>query len=70
MLANAKFTGLCGLVQEIMFFQRVAQSIGGEDYIYKFVGVESERLDLAHSSFLNQCEKSIRNYDEVYHYIE
>jgi len=70
MLANAKFTGLCGAVQEMLFFQRNTQTAGGEDFIYNFVGAEAKRLGLTHDSFLEQCEMSIRNYDEVYHSVE
>lgn len=62
-MAVSKMAGLCGAVQQMAHFQDSTKLKGGEDFIYRFVGMEAARLGMDHQIFLKKCELAIQTYD-------
>lgn len=62
MLISAKFTGLCGALQQMTTFQESTKIDGGDQFLERFAMAESARLGMSTSEFFEMCEKSIEKY--------
>lgn len=62
MLISAKFSGMCGALQQMVTFQQSTKMEGGDKFIARFGMTEAARLGMTDKEFFSTCEKSIEKY--------
>jgi hypothetical protein len=66
LLILSKFSGVCGVMQQMVLFQQATKMLGGDEFIARFWRTEFARLGKSQEQFLKECELSIANYDKFY----
>jgi hypothetical protein len=66
LLILSKFTGVCGVMQQMASFQLATKMPGGDEFIARFWRTEFARLGKSQDQFLKECEQSIAAYDKFY----
>lgn len=61
----AKMTGLCGSFRQMLEFQQTTQLPGGDNFVVRFIKVESARLGKTSSELLNHCKEVISTYENT-----
>ena len=63
-LVVSKFTGLCGAIHQMIGFQETTKMPGGDEFVVRFVAVETARLGMSAQEFMDQCATSINRYKQ------
>lgn len=63
MLAIAKITGACGIMGEMISFQKKTQLAGGDEFVVRFWQAEAARLGKTIEKYHSDCEDAIALYD-------
>lgn len=64
-LAIAKMTGACGILNSMTHFQKTTQMPGGNDFIVRFWSTEATRLGMSEDQYIENCNSSISTYDRM-----
>jgi hypothetical protein len=62
-LAIAKITGACGIMDEMVSFQKKTKMEGGDDFVFRFWQTESARQGKTVQQMHDDCNKAISAYD-------
>lgn len=62
----SKFAGLCGAFTQMLNFQESTKMDNGDEFIMRFLSVESARLGLTPEQFGNQCKENVSKYIAYY----
>jgi len=65
MLAS-KWTGMCGVYQQMSAFQESTKMTEGDEFIRRFVNTELARLDITQQQFIDYCKKASATYNKYY----
>ena len=65
-LAVAKFTGACGIMESMVNFQTATQMPGGDDFIARFWTTEAARLGYSMQQYVDNCNKSTEMYNQTW----
>ncbi|MDO9177106.1 MAG: hypothetical protein Q7U16_02090 [Agitococcus sp.] len=66
LLVISKMTGVCGVMQQMVAFQKVTKMKGGDEFINRFWQMEFARLGKSQETFIKECEGSIAAYDKMW----
>ena len=61
-LVLSKVSGVCGVMQQMVAFQRSTQMAGGDEFITRFWTTEFARLGKSQKQFIAECEFAIEVY--------
>lgn len=62
----SKFTGVCGVMQQMGAFQSSTKMPGGAQFIERFWKAEFARLGKTQEQFFQECEASIATYTNLW----
>jgi len=65
-LATAKIAGACGILDEMIDFQRKTKLPGGDEFVSRFWLAESARRGMTVKEVSDQCNKAISIYDSLW----
>lgn|SRR5690606_38548439 len=65
-LAIAKQTGACGILQSMSAFQASTKLDGGDAFIVRFWSTEAARLGKSPEQYVKDCQSSIDAYDKLW----
>ncbi len=65
-LSVAKFAGACGIMDEMINFQKKTKLNGGKNFVYRFWVAESARLGFTVEEMSDRCTKTIKSYDKFW----
>lgn len=63
LMATAKYTGACGLMNSMIVFQSQTKMNGGDDFVERFLQTEAARLGMTVEERFKLCDQAISNYD-------
>lgn len=66
LMASAKFSGGCGIIGQMMEFQRSTKMDGGDAFILRFLNTESARLGFSVEQYLRYCKDSNELYEQYW----
>lgn len=66
LLALAKYTGACGILNAQSHFQATTRLDGGDEFIARFWLTEATRLGMTADEYIARCARSIEAYDRVF----
>lgn len=66
MLAIAKYTGACGILDSLVTFQKTTRMSGGDEFVARFWTVEAARLGLSVKQLSDRCNQSIAAYEKLW----
>jgi hypothetical protein len=66
MLSLSQMTGACRTMEQMVNFQKTARLPGGDEFIGKFWAAEFARQGITRATFLDECERSLAAYDELW----
>jgi len=69
-LAVAKNTGSCGIMQEMISFQQKTKMQGGDDFVTRFLQTESARRGIAVNQMFDECNDSIAKYGDLWQFMD
>jgi hypothetical protein len=69
-LAIAKITGACGIMDEMISFQTKTKMAGGDDFVARFWQAESARQGKTVQQMSDDCNKAIGAYDNLWKSME
>lgn len=69
-LAIAKITGACGIMDEMISFQKKTKLPGGDDFVARFWQAESARQGKTVQQMSDDCNKAIGAYDNLWKSME
>lgn len=64
-LITAKMTGMCGVIEQMMAFQKATQLEGGDEFIVRFWTTEAARLGWTLEEMVEICNESTENYSTL-----
>ena len=64
-LAVAKFTGGCSILESMVNFQKATQMPGGDDFIARFWTTEAARVSFSMQEYIDRCNKSTEMYNQI-----
>ena len=62
-LANAKFSGACGIMIQMFMFQETTKMPGGNEFLERFWHTEMARLGYSQDEYIAQCKRSVELHD-------
>jgi len=65
-LATAKFTGACGILDSLILFQQTTKMPGGDEFVARFWQTEAARLGTSVQEMSEQCNRAARVYDTLW----
>ena len=65
-LATAKFSGACGILDSMINFQKTTRMAGGDELVARFWALEATRLGLSVKEMSDRCDQSIIAYDKLW----
>lgn len=65
-LAIAKIAGACGIMDEMIDFQKKTQLEGGNEFVTRFWHAESARRGMTVEETSEQCNQAIVTYDKLW----
>ncbi len=69
-LAVAKIAGSCGILDEMIDFQKKTKLEGGNLFVTRFWETEAARRGMTVKEMSNQCDQAILSYDEMWKSVE
>jgi hypothetical protein len=69
-LALAKVTGACGIMDSMIDFQKKTQLEGGDEFVTRFWLFESARRGMTVQQVSDQCNSAISAYDKMWRSME
>jgi hypothetical protein len=66
LMVLSKFTGVCGVMQQMGLFQTTTKMTGGAEFIERFWKTEFARLGKSQAQFFKECEESIALYTQLW----
>lgn len=66
LMLNAKWTGMCGVIKQMIKFQELNKIPGGDDFVDKFIASEQSRLGLSQEQLIDSCNRAALVYGENY----
>ena len=65
-LATAKMAGACGILDQMIHFQKTTRIEGGDLFVTRFWETEAARLGMDVQGLSNLCDKSILTYESLF----
>jgi hypothetical protein len=65
-LAIAKITGACGILDSMIHFQKTTRMPGGDEFVTRFWTVESARLGISVEQLSSRCNRATKAYNEMW----
>jgi hypothetical protein len=65
-LASAKIAGACGILDQMIDFQKKTQLEGGDKFVSRFWYAESARMGLSVQEMSEQCNQAIEFYQRAW----
>ena len=62
LLSVSKFYGGCGIINQMVEFQRTTKMPGGDQFIERFANTEAARLGMTFQEYSNLCVQADRVY--------
>ena len=69
-LAIAKITGACGIMDEMVSFQKKTKMEGGDDFVFRFWQTESARQGKTVQQMHDDCNQAISAYETLWKSME
>ena len=69
-LAIAKFTGACGVMDSMINLQETTKLEGGDEFVLRFWKVEAARLGMTVQEFSKQCDDAVEAYNKLWNLAE
>ncbi len=69
-LAIAKMTGACGIMDSMIKLQTSTKMPGGDEFVTRFWEVEAARLGMTVQEMSDQCDKATISYNELWSFAE
>jgi len=69
-LSTAKMAGACGILGEMMHFQKNTKMQGGNEFVSRFWAAEAARLGLSMQEYSDRCDQAIISYDKLWKAME
>ena len=66
LLANSKLAGACGILDQMIDFQKKTKLDGGDTFVVPFWYFEASRLGFSVKELASQCDKSIELHAVVF----
>lgn len=66
MLVLAKMAGACGIIKSMTAFQESTKLPGGDEFIARFMQLETARLNVSLESYLKTCVDSVAMYNAYF----
>jgi len=66
LMAIAKMSGACGILDSQLTFQQTTKLPGGDEFVVRFWRVEATRLGLAMQEYSDRCDQAIAAYDRLW----
>ena len=63
MMAQAKMTGMCGLLHQLSTFQITTKMEGGDQFVARFIRTEAARLGLSPAKLIENCSYVTAEYE-------
>ncbi|MGO4309902.1 hypothetical protein AB4Z35_08490 [Pseudomonas sp. KB_15] len=63
---SAKFTGGCSTLVQMAEFQKSTKMPGGDEFLERFLGMESARLGMTTAQYVKACADAARVYEFYY----
>ena len=63
LMVSAKFSGGCGIIGQMVEFQRTTKMDGGDAFILRFLNTESARLGFSVEQYMQYCKDSNTLYE-------
>lgn len=64
-LATAKMTGACGIMNSQFMFQEVTLMPSGNEFLLRYWKTEATRLGMSLEEFISNCGSSVSEYDAM-----
>lgn len=65
-LAAAKMSGACGILDLLIQFQKSTHMEGGDEFVSRFWSVEAARLGMSVEQLSSTCDQSISFYKQLW----
>lgn len=69
-LAISKMSGVCGILNSMIYFQKTTKMPGGDEFVKRFWSVEAARLGFSMQEYSDHCSQSIEVYDKLWKAME
>lgn len=66
MLVIAKYSGGCGILNQMAQFQGTTKMAGGTEFLARFLATEAARLGTTPSEYMARCKTAIETYNGVF----
>jgi len=63
LLATAKITGACGILDSLIYFQKTTKLNGGDDFVTRFWSFEAARMGKSVEELSTACNQAVTVYD-------
>ena len=70
LLAVAKVTGACGILDSMIEFQKTTKMPGGNEFVSRFWSVEAARMGITVAQLSERCNKAVAMYDQLWQALE
>lgn len=65
-LVMAKFSGACGVLNQMVQFQAATKMAGGTEFLSRFLATEAARLGTTQAEYMERCSSAIEYYNAIF----